>query len=107
MANNKNSGNKKKQNPKTTKPKDHRDKVILEFADGVEQECMVEGVFETESGHEYMAVAPTDGTGDIYIYKYKQLGKSKYSIEVETDEELFAQAVKEYEEIVDYQGEDD
>jgi hypothetical protein len=85
---------------------DTRDKVVVEFADGVEQECYVEGIF-TSMEQDYLALVPKDGDGDVYIYKYKEGKNNRFTIEDETDDEKFAAAVREFEIIVGHVHEED
>ena len=48
---------------------------------------------------------PDDKSGDVYIYKYIQIDEENYRLEDEADEEKFAAAVREYEDIVGYKRE--
>ena len=50
--------------------------ITLEFDDGVEVECEIMGVFDYE-GKEYIALIPNDGTDDVYIYGYKEVGEDE------------------------------
>ena len=50
------------------------DFITLEFDDGAEIECEIMGVFDYED-KEYIALIPNDGTDDIYIYGYKEVGE--------------------------------
>ena len=95
------AANAKKQAEK--KAKERREIVTLEFDDGVEQECFVEGVFDV-AGEDYIALIPDDGSGDVYLYKYIDKGDDDDDFEIaeETDTAKFAAAVKEYEEIVGF-----
>jgi len=113
MANKKVSSKKKKSQPRgnqnaqqkeAPKKEEKRDVVTLEFDDGKEQECFVEGVFDC-GGQDYIALVPDDKSGDVYIYKYIQDDEENYHIADETDDEKFAAAVREYEDIVGYKEE--
>ena len=85
---------------------DERDKVVVEFADGVEEECYIEGIF-TSMEQDYLALVPKDGNGDVYIYKYKEGKNNRFTIEDETDDERFMAAVKEFEIIVGHVREEE
>lgn len=111
MANKKVSSKKKKSMPKgdqnaqkkeAAKKKEVRDTVTLEFDDGQEKECFIEGVFDC-GDQDYIALVPNDKSGDVYIYKYIQIDDENYRLEDEADDEKFAAAVREYEDIVGYQ----
>jgi hypothetical protein len=113
MANKKVSSKKKKSQPRgnqnarqqeAPKKEETRDVVTLEFDDGKEQECFVEGVFDC-GGQDYIALVPDDKSGDVYIYKYIQIDDENYRLEDEADEEKFAAAVHEYEDIVGFKEE--
>ena len=107
MANNKKNNNKKKNNGKANAQpapkKELREVVVLEFDDGKEQDCFVEGIFDVD-GQDYIALVPDDKSGDVYIYRYQQTSKTDYEIHDETDDAKFAAAVKEYESIVGHKA---
>ena len=50
------------------------DIITLEFDEGEEVECEIMGVFDF-NGKEYIALIPDDGTDDVYIYGYKEVGE--------------------------------
>lgn len=75
-----------------------KDMVTLEFEDK-EVECEIMGVFEAE-GKEYIALIPDDGTDDVWIYGYKEVGDDEFEIiDIEDDAE-FEAAVKEFDAIM-------
>ncbi len=75
------------------------DVITLEFDDGSEVECEVMGVFDF-NGKEYIALIPDDGTDDVYIYGYKEVGEDEFElIDIESDEE-FEAAVAEFDKII-------
>ena len=74
------------------------DYITLEFDDGTEIECEIMGVFDAE-GKEYIALIPDDGTDDVYIYGYKEVGEDEYDLLDISDEE-FEIAVAEFDRIV-------
>lgn len=64
-----------------------REFITLEFDDGIEEECEIMGVFEA-NGKEYIALIPDNGSEDIYIYGYKEVGEDEYElVDIENDEE--------------------
>ena len=69
--------------------------ITLEFDDGVEVECEIMGVFDFE-GKEYIALIPEDGTDDVYIYGYKEVGEDEFElVDIEDDAE-FEKVVAEF-----------
>lgn len=77
---------------------EEKDMVTLEFEDK-EVECEIMGVFEAE-GKEYVALIPEDGTDDVWIYGYKEVGDDEFEIiDIEDDAE-FEAAVKEFDAIM-------
>lgn len=75
------------------------DVITLEFDDGIEVECEIMGVFEC-NGKEYIALIPDDGTDDVYIYGYKEVGEEEFElVDIEDDAE-FEAAVAEFDKIV-------
>ena len=76
------------------------DFITLEFDDGVEVECEIMGVFDYE-GKEYIALIPNDGTDDVYIYGYKEVGEDEFElIDIEDDAE-FEKVVAEFDKIME------
>ena len=77
---------------------EEKDMVTLELEDK-EVECEIMGVFEAE-GKEYIALIPEDGTDDVWIYGYKEVGDDEFEIiDIEDDAE-FEAAVKEFDAIM-------
>ena len=74
------------------------DFITLEFDDGTSVECEIMGVFEAE-GKEYIALIPDDGTDDVYIYGYKEVGEDEYDL-IDISDEEFETAVAEFDRIV-------
>ena len=56
------------------------------------------GVFEA-AGKEYIALIPDDGTDDVYIYGYREVGEDEYDL-VDIDDAEFEIAVAEFDRIV-------
>ena len=74
--------------------------ITLEFDDGVEVECEIMGVFDYE-GKEYIALIPNDGTDDVYIYGYKEVGEDEFElVDIEDDAE-FEKVVAEFDKIME------
>ena len=75
------------------------DVITLEFDDGAEVECEIMGVFDY-NGKEYIALIPDDGTDDVYIYGYKEVGDDEFElVDIEDDAE-FEAVVAEFDKIV-------
>ena len=65
-------------------------KITLDLDDGTELECEILGLFEV-AGKEYIALYALDGSEDIYIYEYKELGEEEFElIDIVDDEEFEA-----------------
>ena len=76
------------------------DFITLEFDDGAEIECEIMGVFDYE-GKEYIALIPNDGTDDVYIYGYKEVGEDEFDlVDIEDDAE-FEKVVAEFDKIME------
>ena len=76
--------------------------ITLEFDEGEEVECEIMGVFDF-NGKEYIALIPDDGTDDVYIYGYKEIGEAEFEIvDIEDDAEFEAVAA-EFDKIMDEQ----
>ena len=75
------------------------DVITLEFDDGAEVECEIMGVFDY-NGKEYIALIPDDGTDDVYIYGYKEVGDDEFElVDIEDDAE-FEAVVAEFDKIM-------
>lgn len=76
------------------------DFITLEFDDGAEIECEIMGVFDYED-KEYIALIPNDGTDDVYIYGYKEVGEDEFElVDIEDDAE-FEKVVAEFDKIME------
>ena len=74
--------------------------ITLEFDDGAEVECEIMGVFDFE-GKEYIALIPDDGTDDVYLYGYKEVGEEEFElVDIEDDAE-FEKVVAEFDKIME------
>ena len=81
---------------------DEKDIITLEFDNGDEVECEIMGVFDF-NGKEYIALIPDDGTDDVDIYGYKEVGEDEFElIDIEDDAE-FEAVVAEFDSIMDEQ----
>lgn len=81
---------------------DEKDIITLEFDNGDEVECEIMGVFDF-NGKEYITLIPDDGTDDVYIYGYKEVGEDEFElIDIEDDAE-FEAVVAEFDSIMDEQ----
>ena len=79
---------------KNVNVEEEEDIITLEFDDDTAVDCYVMGTFEL-SGKEYIALAPEDGTDDVYIYGYKQISDDEFEInEIESEEEFDAAAAE-------------
>lgn len=79
--------------------RDESDFLTLEFDDGTEIECEIMGVFDY-AGKEYIALIPDDGSDDVFIYGYKEVGEDEFElVDIEDDEE-FEKVVAEFDKIV-------
>ena len=72
---------------------EERDMITLEFDEGKEVECEMMGIFDA-NGKEYIALIPDDGTDDVWIYAYKEIGEDSFEIIDIEDEAEFEEAVK-------------
>ena len=73
--------------------------ITLEFDDGAEVECEIMGVFDY-NGKEYIALLPDDGTDDVYIYGYQEVGEDEFElVDIEDDAE-FEAVVAEFDKIM-------
>ncbi len=62
--------------------------ITLGFDDGNDIECEILGIFEVK-GKEYIALLPDDGTDDVYLYGYKEVGEDEFEIiDIEDDKEF-------------------
>ena len=79
------------------------DVITLEFDDGAEIECEIMGVFDY-NGKEYIALIPDDGSDDVYIYGYKEVGEDEFElVDIEDDAE-FEAGVAEFDKIMMEEG---
>lgn len=64
--------------------------ITLEFDDDSEVECEVAGTFEC-NGRDYIALFPQDGSDDVYLYGFKQVGEDEFELlDIEDDDEFRA-----------------
>lgn len=79
---------------------DEEDIITLEFDDDTAVDAEVIGVFEL-GDKEYIALAPIDGTDDVYIYGYKDNDDETFELLEIEDEEEFNKAVEEFDKLMD------
>ena len=85
---------------KNTAIEEEEDIITLEFDDDTAVDCYVMGTFEL-NGKEYIALAPDDGTDDVYIYGYKEIGEEEFEIIEIEDEAEFDAAAAEFDAIME------
>ena len=78
------------------------DIITLEFDEGEEVECEIMDVFDF-NGKEYIALIPDDGTDDVYIYGYKEVGEDEFEIVDIDDDAEFEAVAAEFDKIMDEQ----
>lgn len=78
---------------------EEEDIITLEFDDGTAVDCDVLGTFE-QGAKEYIALAPIDGTDDVYIYGYKDIDDETFDLVDIDDEDEFNEAVKAFEAVM-------
>lgn len=74
--------------------------ITLEFDDGEVIECEEMGIFDYDS-KDYIALIPLDGSDDVYIYGYKEVGEDEFELVDIEDDALFAKVVEEFDTIMD------
>lgn len=80
------------------------DIITLEFEDGEDVECEIMGIFDMDK-KEYIALIPLDGTDDVYIYGYKEIGEDEFELVDIDDDKEFEKVVAEFDKIVDEEDE--
>lgn len=73
--------------------------ITLEYDDGAEMECEILGVFDAE-GKEYIALLPQDGSDDVYIYGYKEVGDDEFELIDIVDDAEFEKVVAVFDELM-------
>ncbi len=73
--------------------------IVLEFEGDNDVECEIMGIFEYEKA-EYIALLPLDGSDDVYIYEYKEVGEDEFEILDIEDDDLFEKVVAEFDAIM-------
>ncbi len=73
--------------------------IVLEFEGDNDVECEIMGIFEYDKS-EYIALLPLDGSDDVYIYEYKEVGDDEFEILDIEDDELFDKVVAEFDSIM-------
>lgn len=83
---------------------DDEDILTLEFDDDTAVDAEVIGVFDVD-GKEYIALAPLDGTDDVYIYGYKDNDDDTFELVEIEEEDEFNRAVSEFDKLMDIDAE--
>lgn len=83
---------------------EEEDFITLEFDDGTAVDCFIIGVFDL-GDKEYIALAPDDGTDDVYIYGYKDNDDDTFEIVEIEDEDEFGKAVEEFDKLMSEEDE--
>ena len=78
--------------------------ITLEFDDGEVIECEEMGIFDYD-GKDYIALIPLDGSADVYIYGYNEVGEDEFELVDIEDDSLFAKVVEEFDAIMDGESE--
>jgi len=78
---------------------DDMDIITLEFDDGEVVECEIMGVFDFEN-KEYIALIPHDGSDDVFIYGYQEVGEDEFELIDILDDNEFEKVVAEFDKIV-------
>ena len=73
--------------------------ITLEFDDDTAVDCEVLGTFECID-KEYIALAPEDGTDDVYIYGFKMVNDEEFELVEIEDEAEFDAAAAEFDAIM-------
>ncbi len=81
------------------------DFLTLEFDDGATVECEILGIFECK-GKEYIALLPDDGSDDVYLYGYKEVGDEEFELVDIIDDAEFDDVCKEFEAITAEEAEE-
>ncbi|MGI6205792.1 MAG: DUF1292 domain-containing protein [Anaerovoracaceae bacterium] len=88
---------KKKQTP--VPEEDDADYVTLKFDDEDEEvECEILGIFDCD-GKEYIALLPDDGSGDVYLYGYKEISDDEFDITDIVDDAEFERVADEFDKL--------
>lgn len=83
---------------------EEEDIITLEFDDGEDVECEIMGIFDVDK-KEYIALIPLDGSDDVYIYGYKEIGEDEFELVDIDDDKEFEKVVAEFDKIVDEEEE--
>jgi Protein of unknown function (DUF1292). len=87
------------ENKKNNDVQEDEDIITLEFDDGTELECEIMGIFD-HAGKDYISLIPLDGSDDVYIYGYKEVGDDEFELEDIDDDKLFEEVVAEFDAIM-------
>ena len=81
----------------------NEDMITLELDDGTSIECEIMGVFDVD-GIDYIALANAEGSDDVYLYRYVEIGEEEFELK-EIPEEDFDKVADEFDRVMDNLGE--
>ena len=74
--------------------------ITLQFDDDTEVEAEIMGTFDVD-GKEYIALLPDDGSDDVFLYGYKEVGDDEFElVDIEDDDE-FKKVAEEFDRLTD------
>ncbi len=83
----------------TAVPEEEPEIITLEFDDDSRVNCEIMGTFPVGES-DYIALAPLDGSDDVYLYRYQEYDDASFEILDIEDDALFEKVVKEFEAIM-------
>ncbi len=83
----------------TSVPEEEPEIITLEFDDDSKVDCEIMGTFPV-GDQDYIALAPLDGTDDVYLYHYQEYDDASFELTDIEDDDLFQKVVKEFEAIM-------
>ncbi len=78
--------------------------ITLEFDDGETMECEILGIFEAD-GQEYMALAADDESGEVYLFRYREVDEEEFEILDIDDEGEFEKVSRVFQQIMEEENE--
>ena len=83
---------------------DNAEIIILTLEDGTDLDCEVIGVFDVED-KDYIALAPKDGSEDVYLYGYDEKSETDFDLIDIEDDETFDKVSAEFYRLMETDGE--
>ncbi len=74
--------------------------ITLEYDNGTEVEAEIMGTFDVD-GKEYIALLPDDGSDDVFLYGYKEVGDDEFELVDIKDDEEFKKVAEEFDRLTD------